>query len=129
MGGNGIYLPSVVRPYQSSIKSKKDSFPYGCCPFSYALLLFISGFETFYNLEPSLGWIESPLNGNTFTRWCQLLHSPPVVTADTLRLQNQACPPCTLYPVFIKFAVFNIRSSTRTCLLPKDCPNAPYKSY
>ena len=72
MGGNGIYLPSVVRPYQSSIKSKKDSFPYGCCPFSYALLLFISGFETFYNLNHLLGWIGDHRRLKYFTRWCQL---------------------------------------------------------
>ena len=59
-------------PYQSSIKSKKDSFPYGCCPFSYALLLFISGFETFYNLNHLLGWIGDHRRLKYFTRWCQL---------------------------------------------------------
>lgn len=102
MGGNGIYLPSVVRPYQSSIKSKKDSFPYGCVFFPTLFLLFISGFETFYNLNHlGMDW-RSPPSEILYTV-VPTLHSPlPAVTADTLPLTKSGHVRRTLYPVFHK---------------------------
>ena len=133
MGGNGIYLPSVVRPYQSSIKSKKDSFPYGCCPFSYALLLFISGFENLLQSEPSPGmdW-RSPPSENTLHGGANFTLSTAAVTADTLPLtKNQGMSAALCILCFIKKLLQSLTSdpvpetafaSPRT----STSPNAPY---
>ena len=51
----------TFRPLSDLTKAKtvveKDSFPYGCCPFSYALLLLFLALKPSQS-EPSPGWIE-----------------------------------------------------------------------